>query len=87
VYRWRWGPDASVETRNDTDEHVSPLAEDLDEHAPWLVRRFSEDGPRGYHDRDLIGVLWGALRASRQRITDLETRVSELAERVNKLVA
>lgn len=85
AYRWRWDP-TKLEDPDD-HEHAGPMVDDLDRHAPWLVHR--EPGePRGYADRDLLGVLWEALRVERhrartltQRITALETRLTELETR------
>jgi len=70
-YQWYWKPEAF----NDDNEHAGPLVDDLAEHAPWLVRQEHDSDPRGYNDRDLIGVLWAALRDARARITALETRL------------
>lgn len=75
AYRWRWDPD-KVEDPDD-GEHAGPMVDDLDRHAPWLVTR-SPGAPRAYADRDLIGVLWEALRHERHRTRDLEARVAAL---------
>ncbi len=80
VYRWRWRETEELYGGSDEYEHIGPMVDDLDTHAPWLVRHPDPplNGPRGYNDRDLIGVLWGALRESRERITALETRIAAL---------
>lgn len=78
--RWRWHAGTEV---YDGHEHVGPMIDDLAEHAPWLVRADDDDAtvPRGYGDRDLIGVLWAALREERARSRDLESRIAALEDR------
>lgn len=68
-YRWRWRKDS---TADDGHEHAGPAVDDLAGEAPWLVRGDCGGSTRGYSDRDLIGVLWGALRDARARIAELE---------------
>jgi len=77
-YQWYWKPEVFSDEDGDTDEHehAGPLVDDLAEHAPWLVRQERDSDVRGYNDRDLIGVLWAALRDARARITELEKRMS-----------
>lgn len=74
VYRWRWGS----ESHDDGHEHVGPMVDDVDDAAPWLVRRSEDTDVRSLADRDLIGILWGALREARQRIAALEQRVEPM---------
>jgi hypothetical protein len=69
AYRWRWRGNT---VRRDDYEHAGPMVGDIAEVAPWLVRQIPGMDARGYSDRDLIGVLWGALRDARARITELE---------------
>lgn len=70
---WRWDPKFK---HNDDELHAGPMADDIAKVAPWLVRKSPEPGsPLMLSDRDLIGVLWGALREARQRITALEGKV------------
>jgi hypothetical protein len=45
------------------------------------VRHSDGEGPRTLQDRDLIGVLWAALREERQRTTRLEERIALLESR------
>jgi hypothetical protein len=67
---WRWNRELK---HNDDALHAGPMADDISKVAPWLVRKSAEPGsPLMLSDRDLIGVLWGALREARQRITALE---------------
>lgn len=95
AYRWRWrdgvftdagepGPSA---VGTDTHEHAGPAVDDLAVEAPWLVRRHEGTTARGYGDRDLIGVLWAALRESRTTIADLTGRVQELERRTDGRLA
>jgi hypothetical protein len=76
--RWRWRPDMQ---HADEYEHVGPMVDDIAEVAPWLVRHSDGEGPRTLQDRDLIGVLWAALREERQRTTRLEERIALLESR------
>jgi hypothetical protein len=69
---WRWKPEVN---RLDGQRHAGPMADDIADHAPWLVRAPDDStDPRMLSDRDLIGVLWNALRDARARITELEAR-------------
>jgi hypothetical protein len=70
--RWRWGSEA----HDDGEEHAGPMVDDIAEVAPWLVRRHEDTDIRSLGDRDLIGVLWEALREARQRISVLERNAS-----------
>lgn len=76
VYRWRWATDA----HDDGHDHAGPMVDDFAEHAPWLVRATEGTTIRSLADRDLIGVLWAALRESRGQVTALEDRVTALEE-------
>jgi hypothetical protein len=73
-FRWRWHPDFE---HADEHEHAGPMAEDVESVAPWLVRKDpdNESAPRMLSDRDLIGVLWSALKDARTRIAALERKV------------
>ena len=74
--RWRWEPSLQLD---DGYDHAGPMVDDVDEIAPWLVRRSSDPGSaRMLQDRDLIGVLWAALREERQRTAALEQRIARL---------
>lgn len=74
--RWEWDP---LLSHADGQTHAGPMVDDIDEVAPWLVRRPGDvDSGRMLADRDLIGVLWAALREERLRTTDLERRVAQL---------
>lgn len=74
AYRWRWRQDAMPAGRQpDTDEHVGPMVDDLAEVAPWLIRDVDGD-TRGYSDRDMIGLLWAALRETRGQLKALSAR-------------
>lgn len=70
VYRWYWGSEA----HDDGHEHAGPMVDDIAEVAPWLIRHHENTDIRSLGDRDLIGVLWEALREARQRIHTLEQR-------------
>jgi Chaperone of endosialidase len=71
-YRWRWKPDTAAA---DDYDHAGPMVDDVADVAPWLVRQDDDESPRMLTDRDLIGVLWAALRESRERIAALEQKV------------
>lgn len=73
--QWRYIPAAFG---TDKHEHAGVMVDDIAEHAPWLVRRDPGTRHRHYNPSDLIGVLWAALRESRHRATELETRVARL---------
>lgn len=75
--RWRWHPDFE---HADVHEHAGPMAEDVEAVAPWLVRKDpdNDDAPLSLSDRDLIGILWAALREERSRTAQLEQRVTRL---------
>jgi hypothetical protein len=77
--RWRWRDDTEC---RDEHEHVGPMIDDLAEHAPWLVRQYEDSEVRGYGDRDLIGVLWAALREERAHTRDLEMRLITLERKI-----
>lgn len=82
-YRWRWRTTIAdtvehVTNTQDADMHAGPMVDDLATHAPWLIRQDPDSGSRGYNDRDLIGVLWAALREERQRTVQLEQRIARL---------
>lgn len=77
--RWRWSPDFE---HTDEHEHAGPMADDIADAAPWLIRKDSEKSPRSLSDRDLIGVLWAALREERSRTAQLEQRLAQLESRV-----
>jgi hypothetical protein len=67
---WRWDPTLK---HNDDELHAGPMADDIAKAAPWLIRQSHNPGAAlMLSDRDLIGVLWGALREARQRIAVLE---------------
>lgn len=74
-HTWRWRPEENI----DEHQHAGPMADDLAEAAPWLVRHH-DGSARTYADRDLIGVLWAALREARADIRLLTTRIRELEE-------
>jgi Chaperone of endosialidase len=74
-YRWRWDP-AKVHDPDD-EEHAGILVDDLEHRAPWLVRH-EYGSPRSYEDRDIIGILWAALREERATTKQLEARVRNL---------
>lgn len=83
AYRWRWRNTTAatvehVTNTQDTDTHVGPMVDDLARHAPWLVRQDSNSDTRGYNDRDLIGVLWAALRDTRTTMASLHDRIAAL---------
>lgn len=79
-HRWRWDP---MVRHDDKAEHAGPMVDDIDEVAPWLVRHNPDpESVRMLQDRDLIGVLWAALREERQHTADLERRLILLESRV-----
>lgn len=75
AYRWRWHSDFE---HADEHEHVGPMADDIADAAPWLIRQGSGNDPRALSDRDLIGILWAALREERSRTAQLEQRITWL---------
>lgn len=75
IATWQWGDDCP---HADGYDHAGPMVEDVARAAPWLVRQADADGPRLLSDRDLIGVLWAALREERQHTVALERRVAQL---------
>ena len=85
AYRWRWGADTPGAWGR--DEHAGPMVDDLDTSAPWLVRHPTEPGSRSYQDRDLIGVLWAALREERTRAKEMAAAISDLSKRIAALEA
>lgn len=73
---WRWDP---LVRHDDGQRHAGPMVDDIADAAPWLVRAPSDpEAARMLSDRDLIGVLWNALRDTRARMMALELRVAEL---------
>lgn len=69
---WRWDP---LVRHDDGELHAGPMVDDIELVAPWLVRKPTDpEGARMLSDRDLIGVLWSALRDARERISVLETK-------------
>lgn len=76
--RWRWRPDVQ---HADAHEHAGPMVDDIAEIAPWLVRNGQEGAPRTLQDRDLIGILWAALREERRHTQRLEQRITALESR------
>jgi hypothetical protein len=76
---WRWDP---AVPHSDGQRHAGPMVDDIADHAPWLVRT-PEDGadPRMLSDRDLVGVLWNALRDTRAQLAAVTSRVEELESR------
>lgn len=76
--RWRWDP---LVPHADGATHAGPMVDDVDEVAPWLVRRSgAPDAARLLTDRDLIGVLWAALREERARTAELGERLTQLED-------
>jgi len=75
IATWQWHPDCS---HADGYDHAGPMVEDVARVAPWLVRQADPEGPRLLSDRDLIGVLWAALREERQHTAALAVRVTQL---------
>jgi hypothetical protein len=74
-FAWHWRPDAG---HLDDDRHVGPMVDDIETVAPWLVHRPDPQGPRHLVDRDLIGILWAALREERAKTIHMEYRISQL---------
>lgn len=73
---WRWDPQVR---HDDGQRHAGPMVDDIADIAPWLVRAPSDpEAARMLTDRDLIGVLWNALRATRATVTRLQHQLEGL---------
>lgn len=72
---WRWHPEVN---HDDGQRHAGPMADAIADVAPWLIRAPSDpEAARMLADRDLIGVLWNALRETRAKMAQLESRLAE----------
>lgn len=79
-YLWRWDP---LVRHCDGELHAGPMVDDIAEAAPWMIRGpYDSEGARLLADRDLIGVLWEALREERKRTAAFEQRLALLESRV-----
>lgn len=73
---WRWDPEVN---HDDGQRHAGPMVDDIADIAPWLVRAPSDpEAARMLSDRDLIGVLWNALRGTRAQMAQLQQQMDEL---------